>query len=302
PVEGVLPGGYAFVLPRRWEGPVEATLHVLPAAGTPLQPRVMPIAGAARLQQAAAAGSAAIYASLLMLSMLALSLYAAARDRVFLTLFACTGTLALMLAGLNGHLYALPGLRVLAQWRLAGLWALVFVFLASWVQLIQQYAWGGAAPASVARAIRIAFWSLVAVAGVCLAGLGLPVWIWGHVAFACWLLVGAGSLVLLAGAARRRVAMAWPLVVLLLMIFAVALMLGFLVDVDRLGPLITRLLYQGGLVLFLTICAVGLVHRISEYREQRDRDRLARADTERRMLREAARTDLVNALQSKLRQ
>lgn len=300
--EGVLPGGYVFVLPRRWEGPVEATLHALPEPGAALQPRVMPATSAARLEQAAAVGSAAVYASLLMLSMLALSLYAAARDPVFLTLFACTGTLALMLAGLNGHLYAIPGLRLLAQWGVSGLWALVFVFLASWVRLIQQYAWAGETPEPMARGIRVAFWTLVAAACICLAGLGLPVSIWAAVANGCWMLVSVGSLLLLVGAARRRVPMAWPLVALLLMVFAVALALGLLVDANRLGPLVTRLLYQGGLVLFLTICAVGLVHRISEYREQRDRDRLARADTERRMLREAARTDLVNALQSKLRQ
>src|SRR5690554_692186 len=274
PVEGVLPGGYAFVLPRRWEGLVEATLHVLPAAGTPLQPRVMSIAGAARLQQAAAAGSAAIYASLLMLSMLALSLYAAARDRVFLTLFACTGTLALMLAGLNGHLYALPGLRLLAHWRVGGLWALVFVFLASWVRLIQQYVWATDPPATLARGANITFWSLLGAAGVCLAGLGLPEVVWRHVSFASWVIVGAGSLVLLVGAGRRGVAMAWPLVVLLLMVFAVSTMLGLLVEVERLGPLLTRLLYQGGLVLFLTICAVGLVLRISEYRAKCDRYQL----------------------------
>ena len=301
PVEGVLPGGYAFALPRRWEGQVEATLHVLPAPGAAPQPRVMLATAAARLEQAAAVGSAAVYASLLMLSMLALSLYAAARDRVFLTLFACTGTLALMLAGLNGHLYALPGLRLLAHWRGGGLWALVFVFLASWVRLIQQYVWAADAPARLVRGASIAFWSLLGAAGVCLAGLGLPEVAWRYLSLVCWVLVGAGSLVLLVGAGRRGVAMAWPLVVLL-MVFAVSAALGGLVEAERPGPVLTQLLYQGGLVLFLTLCAVGLLHRISEYREQRDRDRLARADTERRMLREAARTDLVNALQSKLRQ
>lgn len=302
PAEGVLPGGYSFVLPRRWEGPIEATLHARPATGAALRPLVMPVSDAARLEQAAAVGSAAVYASLLMLSMLALSLYAAARDRVFLTLFVCTGTLAVMLAGLNGHLYALPGLRVLAHWRVAGLWALVFVFLATWIRLIQQYAGPGGAGGSLMRGADIALWSLLGAAGLCLAGPGLPASLWGRIAFVCWVIVGAGSLVLLVGAARRRVAMAWSLAGLLSLVLAMGLMLEFVVDIDRVGPLETRLAYQSGLVLFLTTCAVGLVHRIREYREQRDRDRLARADTERRMLREAARTDLVNALQSTLRQ
>src|SRR5699024_5958728 len=123
------------------------------------------------------------------------------------------------------HLYTLPGLQALAHWRVAGLWALVFVFLASWVRLIQQYVWAGGAPAPLARGINIAFWVLIGLAGACLAGLGLPVSPWGHIAFACWVLVSLGSLVLLVWAGRRRVAMAWPLVVLLLMVLAVALML-----------------------------------------------------------------------------
>lgn len=302
PAEGVLPGGYSFPLPRRWEGPVEATLHALPAPAAAMRPLVLPAGEAVRLEQAAAVGSAAVYASLLMLSMLALSLYAAARDRVFLTLFACTGTLVLMLAGLNGHLYALPGLRILARLGGAGVSALVLIFLATWVRLIQQYVGMGWTGGSLARACDIAFWALLVTAGLCLAGLGVPGRLWQYVVFACWGLAGAGSLVLLLGAARRGVAMAWVLVALLLLVLGAALMLEFLFGIEHLGPVATRLAYQGGLVLFLTICSVGLVHRISEYREQRDRDRLARADTERRMLREAARTDLVNALQSKLRQ
>src|SRR5690606_27147141 len=49
------------------------------------------------------------------------------------------------------------------------------------------------------------------------------------------------------------------------------------------------------------ILAVGLVGRIAEYRQQRDRELLARADTERRMQREAARSELVTELQQRLR-
>ena len=302
PSEGLLPGGYSFPLPPDWEGPVEVTLHARPALGGTWQARIMSAGDAARLEQAVAGASAAIYGSLLMLAMLALSLYAAARDRVFLSLFACTATVAALLAAINGHLYAFPGLRLLAHLRTAGLWALVFLFLATWLRLIQQYAGAGLPGSRIDRAADVVFWCLLATTAVCLAGLGLPVGLWWYVAHGFWVVVGVGSLVMLAGAARRRVAMAGPLVVLLLAVFTVTLTLQFLTDGDRLGPLLTRLAYQAGLMLFLAVCAVGLVQRISEYREQRDRDRLARADTERRMLREAARTDLVNALQSRLRQ
>ncbi|MEN1927260.1 GGDEF domain-containing protein [Luteimonas qiangzhengi] len=302
PVEGVLPGGYVFMLPLRWEGPIEATLHAQPGLDAGLQPRVMSAIEAARLEQAAAVGSAVIYASLLMLALLSLSLYAAARDRVFLTLFVCANALVLMLAAVNGHLYGLPGLQLMAHWGTAGLWALVFVFLATWVRLIQQYVGQSPGATRLDRASDIAFWSMLGLAALCLVGLALPTLPWRQVAFVCWLATGGGSLLLFAGAVRRRVVMAWPLTLLLLVLIAVTLSLELLADMHRLGPLLTRFFYQGALVLFLTLCAIGLVHRISEYREQRDRDQKARIDSERRVLRETARTELVNGLQSKLRQ
>src|SRR5690554_3781806 len=243
PAEGLLPGGYSFALPTDWEGPVEVTLHARPALGGTWQARVMSGSEAARLEQAVTGASAAIYGSLLMLAMLALSLYAAARDRVFLTLFACTTTVVAMLAAINGHLYTFPGLRALAHLRTAGLWGLVFVFLATWLRLIQQYVGVGVPTARVDRAVDVVFWSLLATTAVCLAGLGLPIGLWWYVAHGFWIVVGVGSLVLLAGAARRRVAMAGPLVVLLVAVLTVTLALQFLVDGDRLGPLLTRLTY-----------------------------------------------------------
>lgn len=302
PIEGVLPGGYVFLLPPRWEGPVEATLHADPGPGRGLQPRVMPAIEVARLEQAAAVGSAVIYACLLMLSMLSLSLWAAARDRAFLTLFASASALVLMLAAVNGHLYGLPGLKVMAHWRGPGLWALVFLFLATWIRLVQQFVGQSPGREGRARAIDIAFWTMLGLAGLCLAGPGLPELPLRQAAAGSWLLVGAGSLFLLLDAVRRRVALAWPLSLLVALLLGVALSLELLVDAGMLGPLLTRFLYQGALVLVLTSCAIGLLHRISEYREQRDRDQRARIESERRMLREAARTELVNALQSKLRQ
>src|SRR3546814_14131692 len=51
----------------------------------------------------------------------------------------------------------------------------------------------------------------------------------------------------------------------------------------------------------MAFLAVGVINRISDYRDPRDRDQLARLDSERRMQREAARSDLNATLQSKLR-
>ena len=58
--------------------------------------------------------------------------------------------------------------------------------------------------------------------------------------------------------------------------------------------------------LAVTICvllvAVGMIGRIAHVRDERDRERLARGDSERRLEREAARVELVQQLQRRLRE
>src|SRR5690606_23526359 len=109
------------------------------------------------------------------------------------------------------------------------------------------------------------------------------------------------GLVILADAARRRVLMAWPLALLtVLTLFGVVM-----VELSTRGHLLDtvpiRYGYQMGIVVGVAILSVGLIGRIGEYRHQRDRELLARADTERRMQREAARSDLAAELQAQLR-
>jgi diguanylate cyclase (GGDEF)-like protein len=71
---------------------------------------------------------------------------------------------------------------------------------------------------------------------------------------------------------------------------------GLLADV-----LWTRYGYQMAMVAALATLSLSLFSRIGEYRDQRDRDHLARVDSERRMGREAARNALTLALQTRLR-
>lgn len=302
PGEGVLPGGYRFELPRQWEGPVDLAVHSSGSGAVTAQPLVMRADHSARLEQIMAVVAAATYASLLTLSLLALALHAAARDRVFLTLFASATTAMLMLAAVNGHLYTIPGLRVLAGWERQGVWALLLAFLACSVRLVAQYVGEHRLGPAATRAVEIMFWALIGGIGLCLLGLRMLEPALAYLVPVAWLLAGAGSVVLLVDAGLRRVAMSWSIVGVLVAVLILAVLLEFTSTEQPAGRLLTRYVFQGGLIVFLAVCAVGLVDRIGEYREQRDRDRLARADTERRMLREAARTDLVNALQSKLRQ
>ncbi|MFC3715018.1 diguanylate cyclase [Luteimonas soli] len=301
PDDGPLPTGYVFALPYDWQGEVD--LEIRAAGGMPvvLRPRVIGNAEAWRVERQGVAISATIYASLFTLALLALALFSAARDRLFMTLFGCATLTLLTFSAVNGHLYQVQGLRWLAGWGVQGLLALQFLLCASLPQLLLRYAGTRRAHPATARAIDIACIVMAALAAVCLLDLQpLARWLQslamvarGVAALAClWLVFDA---------ARRRIPMGWPLATLAVLTIAASvarrLMLhGYLDNFPWL-----RSGDQLALAGAMAILAVGVINRISDYRDQRDRDQLARLDSERRMQREAARSDLNATLQSKLR-
>src|SRR5690606_33136376 len=127
PDEGPLPTGYVFALPYDWEGDVSIELRAAGGLPVVLRPRVVGIAEAWRVERQGVAISATIYASLFTLALLALALFSAARDRLFMTLFGCATLTLLTFSAVNGHLYQVQGLRWLAGWGVQGLLALQFL-------------------------------------------------------------------------------------------------------------------------------------------------------------------------------
>ncbi|HRO27792.1 MAG TPA: GGDEF domain-containing protein [Luteimonas sp.] len=299
--EGVLPSSYLFPLPQDWQGPIEIELHATGKVRGAMLPRVMRQAQATRLEQYGVAASATIYASLFTIGLLALALFWAARDRLFLGLFAYLLATLLTLSAVNGHLYQLPLLRAYAFWREQGLLALALLLAASWLQMLFQYASTAPGPRRWKRTIDIASLALVALAALCLLNLpgASPLLLrMKLLLFACAIVLG---LLLLVDAGRRRIQMAWPLAAMTLPVLAGVV----LVDQSARGQLFDTIMvrygYQMGMVVAAAILAVGLISRIGEYRHQRDQELLARTDTERRMQREAARSALAAELQTQLR-
>ncbi|WP_024891285.1 GGDEF domain-containing protein [Luteimonas huabeiensis] len=298
--EHALPGGFSSPLPA---GAVDAPLALRVESGLPVDvyPVLVRENDTIVLEQRAAAAASGIYAALFMLAFLALALYAAARDPAYLMYFACALSALLMLAAINGHLYRVAGLSWFGRWRTAGIDALVLGFLAAWSRMLPLYAGAGVVPRTAQRwAVAVAA-GLLALAVLCLLDLpALRPWL-HPLASAAWVLVGAGSLAWLALAVRGGAPMAWPLLGLLALTLLLTALQRALPGLGAPDPLAGRYAFQAGIVMLFTVLAVGLVSRVAEYRTQRDHDRLARADTERRMARETARNDLAHALQSQLR-
>jgi diguanylate cyclase (GGDEF)-like protein len=296
PDEGILPSGFILPLPTTWHGEITLVLHARGGVSTALRPRVLREAAAMQMAHRAIALQGMIYAGLFMLALLALSLYSAARDRAFLAMFGSACAAILLLSADNGHLFLMPAMSQLSLWRGAGIWMLSLLFDVAALQMLLRYAQLRSGPLPGARYFDGYCIVLVALAAICL--LGLPVfdpWLQSVVTIA-WVGAAAGAVVILVEAVRRRVPMAGAILLLVVMaVLASAVRLG----VSRgwfMDMLWTRFGYQFTLVVAMSVLMVGLISRIGEFRQQRDRDRLARVDSEQKMARESARARLILAL------
>ena len=300
---GLLPGSFTFALPAGWSGPRELELVVAADAPRTLWPRVMPREQGVRLEQRAIALAGALYACLAVLLAIALSLFAAARDRVFLALAGfLVASLAVLLA-LNGHLYTISWLRWFGAWRMAGIFALILLAGASALLVMQRYALVAERTPRLHRALSVLTWGLLALVALCLLNLdGGRAWL-QSAATAGWELSALGCMACSVVALRRG---AWPGVPIALLAMQVSLVVsGTLYELAMRGVgedgFWIRHAYQLALVGCAVVLSVGLTGRITEYRMARERDRLARDDSERRLRREAARASFAHILQQGLR-
>lgn len=300
--EGPLPGGFRVPLPESMRGDVEITWHVSSRVNTVLFPGVMRRAAAVHTEQMTAVVAGMLYAALFTLALMTLVLYTAVHDRSFLVFFNLSLLALLAILAMNGHLYRIPLIGLFAAWGFHGLWALILLFLASWLRMLQFYV-GLSADRQGLRRVLYA----VLIACVAYAAMLLVVGLWVEqfprpLVSVFTMSVGAISVVLLLDAVRRRVPMSLALAMLMMMTVAMTASLE-LTAIGAHEPAINiRYSFQACIVFGLITLAVGLLSRVGRYRIQRDADRLARRQSELRMQRESARTNFVSALQVNLRQ
>lgn len=301
PAMGQMPTGFAIPLPGEWRGDIVLELHARGDLRTALRPKLVSSQELLRIERKGIATGAMIYASLFTLAFLSLALFSAAHDRLFLGLFGNTLLTLLTLGAINGHLYLVSGFRWLGNWGAQGLLAIGCLLCASTLQMLLHYTGERQQGTTAARVVDVICAVLVALAVLCLLDLRILLPWLQSLAMLAWVSTAVIALVLILMAIRRRVPMAWPLA-LLATTTAVALAVWELALLGR--PVAYGWVhsgYQVALAAFMAVFAVGLISRISEYRDQRDRDWLARMESEQRMQREAARSELNAALQLKLR-
>ncbi|MDQ3229866.1 MAG: GGDEF domain-containing protein [Pseudomonadota bacterium] len=299
-VEGAIPNFFIFVLPPEMAGPVQVDVTARSGTVGALRPFVMLESTAHKMEQRSIALTVAAYAGLFMLALVMLALFHAAHDRAFLSFFAFSISALLLLAALNGHLYLLPGFRLLGAWRDQGISALLLLFSASALYILSRYA--DLPPASrLAKFARFAQIVLLVLSAVALMGIQPLRDAVVGLTLLGWIAAGTGCVAIGIDAARRGVRMAWPITVLCAATVLAAL--GYELMARGVFPDLwwIRRGYQLALLMVAALLAVGLAIRLGNYRDQRDYARLAREDSELRVSRQTARLSLAEGLQAQLK-
>lgn len=272
------------------------------AAGLALASSGMPEATVPASALATTAGiSSALYAVLAVLALVALSLYFAIRDHAYLALLAFSGAALALLLAANGHLHALPGLGLAAVLGIQGLWALLLLLAAASVWVAQRYADLRQHAPRLQVAGNRAIGVLLVAAWAGLLGLDALDAAMRWLAQAGWLAAAGFGLAAAVVAVRHRLWYSAPILLVLglLVVAGVARMLALAgVVADGAWP---RLAWQVLLAGYVFLLTIALIARLALVRAERDSERLARDDSERRLRREAARLALVQQLQERLR-
>jgi diguanylate cyclase (GGDEF)-like protein len=298
--EPLFPGLFAFPLAPGEAGPL--LLEVEGRVYSTLRPRVVPAAAYAASDRAYALLFAAVYTVLAVVAMSALSLYLALRDRLQLVFVGfALAALALLLAN-NGHLVALPGFAWLGAAGPRAVLLASSLFGLAALLLAREFA--GIARATprldvlqrllglalVALALAAAFVPAGALRAVHLAS-GLA---WG-LAMACtlasaWLAWRGGG-----GGTARAVLLVWAV-----MWLAVALRVLASVGLAPAVPA-TMLAFQPVLACGAFLLSLAMAGRVMEFRQQRDRSRLAKEQSDASLLVEQGRRRFVEGIHSGLR-
>lgn len=296
-----LPVGYVYRLPSTWEGEIRLQLSATALRTTALQPHVMTEARYDLEVQRTTLLNAFGYASVFTLGVVGLALFFASRDQSFLWYFVFCLSAGLLMAAFDGHAYLFDPIGVTLVLGGAGMHAMSLVFEVAALWVLLDYAETRQSRPLLDSALNHACALLLLLAGVLLA------WRQALDGFSAWFMPLAwlggcvAGVVVAVDAWRRRVPMAAPVLLSVLALGAGMLAWELAARGVFGGTLWTMYGYQAGLMLCAAMLGVGLISRISRYREQRDREQRARADSERRMYREAVRTELLTALQTSLR-
>jgi diguanylate cyclase (GGDEF)-like protein len=298
---GPMPVGYLFRLPKSWEGEIRVEMSASALRALTLEPEVISEELADRYVQEATIFASVAYASLMTLALMTLALFFASRDASFLSFFVFCLSGVLLLSFFNGHVYLLDPFGLLKPLGASGLHATALLFEVVSFRILLRYTDLQQSRPRLAKVIDNICVMLLLAAGLLLAWRERLDQVADWFVPAAWFAGCGMGLFVLVDAWRRRVPLSGA-VLCSVIVIAVSILAWELASRGVIaGTLWATYGYQAAIVLCASMIAVGLISRISKYREQRDREQRARADSERRMYREAVRSELLTVLQTSLR-
>ncbi len=297
--EGLLPMAFQQILPGEWSGPVSVEVTASTDLVRTLRPQLVRAALAHEQDKRALAIAAALYAGVLVLGVVAVSLLVGARELAFVSFLAfMSATLMLMLTA-NGHAYTLPALAWMRPLGAQGLNVSMLMVCAFGVMVARDYAgklpnnpWLRRLPVAGASA-------MLALAVATLLGLRLGAATMQTLVTLGWVAAGLLSLLAFVNAMLRKAWLGWLLLCALVLLGASCTL--FELSVRGIGHAFWgQFGYQVGLVLVALVMVLALVGRIADFRLKHERERMARRASEQRLQQQQAYAALAVQLQQRL--
>lgn len=301
PHDGLLPMAFSQTLPAHWRGPVSVDVTASAELARTLRPQVVRMALGAEQDKRALAVAIALYACMLVLAIVAVSLCLGARELAFLSFLAFVSTSFLLMLVVNGHAYTVPFLAWLKPLGGQGTNIAMLLVSASGICTARDFAgrrpdnlwlrWTPVAGASAMVAL--------AVAGLC--GLAFAPETMQILVIIGWAAAAVLAMLAFFSAILRKAWLGWPLLTALIMLGVSCTMFELSVR-GMADPFWGRFGYQIGLVLVAVVLVVALIGRIADFRLKHEQERTARKASEQRLRQQQAYADLAGLLRKRLQE
>lgn len=301
PHDGLLPMAFSQTLPAHWRGPVSIDVTASSELARTLRPQVVRMALGAEQDKRELAVAVALYACMLVLAIVAISLCLGARELAFLSFLAFVSTSFLLMLVVNGHAYTVPFLAWLKPLGGQGTNIAMLLVSASGICTARDFAgrrpdnfWLRWIPVAGASAM-----AALAAAGLC--GFAFAPETMQILVIMGWAAAAVLAMLAFFGAILRKAWLGWPLLTALIMLGVSCTMFELSVR-GMAHPFWGRFGYQIGLVLVAVVLVVALIGRIADFRLKHEQERMARKAGEQRLLQQQAYTDLADLLRKRLRE
>lgn len=297
--DGLFPMSFQQALPVQWSGPQSVDVVASSDLLRTLRPQVVRLDRGHEQDQRNLAIAVTLYASVLVLAVVAMSLLLGARELSFLSFLAFMAASFLQMLLANGHAYALPALAWLGPLGAQGLNMSMLLVCASGISVARDYA--GRRPENPwLRWLPVAgAWAMTLLAVACLLGFSPSPVLMQNLVTASWIVAALLAMLAFVSATLRKAWLGWPLLAALIFLGISGTL--FEMSVRGVGrPFWGSFGYQVGLVLVAVVLVVALIGRIADFRLRHEQERAARKASELRLEQQEVHAQLAQQMRQRL--